>query len=115
MSNIYGALNKVLTKCAEAIKKAIIEKGPSTTSGGTIWSNRDLRIDKGTNLEDGRMSVDLQINAQTEQPSLKKFAQKHSTHKKLCNVVVDPERLAEQGANDFKDTILDSVEENFSK
>ncbi|KAF9494222.1 hypothetical protein BDN71DRAFT_1590623 [Pleurotus eryngii] len=39
MSNIYGALNKVLTKCAEAIKKAIVEKGPSTTAGSTIWSN----------------------------------------------------------------------------
>lgn len=68
MSNIYGALNKVLTKCAEAIKKAIIEKGPSTTSGGTIWSNRDLRIDKGTNLEDGRMSVDLQVRFSSYAP-----------------------------------------------
>lgn len=107
MSGISSALKKVFGQAMKSTKfKKIFTPTAQGGAGGRAYEDNDIRIDRGV-LPGQRV---LQIQSQTTQSALKKFAQKHSTHAKVAEVTV-PEGTNAATAENAQKFVQDALED----
>ncbi|KAH7903147.1 hypothetical protein BJ138DRAFT_197405 [Hygrophoropsis aurantiaca] len=110
MSGMRSALLDLLEKAVKTSKfKKVFEPTPFNGGGRRAFQNNDIRVDHG---EPGTGMRVLQIQGQTENPTLKKFQQKKGTHAKVAVVKVD-EGAGSGGATngaEFIDSVAGQVD-----
>ena len=97
---------------------------PSTNgSGGRVYPPQQqkkdeqfgIRLDKGE-AKDGKVPLNLQINANAGKTTLKDMVKKFGSHKKYATVEVDPnQEVSEANMDNLQEQICDEIDSDNSR